>query len=371
MSVAVARDNGTGLEAAAREARYAALRAHLQTGEILVTAQHADDQLETMLLALLRGAGVRGLAAMRPWQRFAPGWLARPLLSLTRDELAAEATRRGLTWIEDPTNDDLNLDRNYLRQRVLPLLRERWPSAARAGVRASGHLADAEELIESVAAADLARVAVGPCVELGELGALDRVRRRNALRLWIRRAGGRPPTQRKLAAIEHDMFAAQTDRLPVARWDGGELRRYRGLLYYQRVLPRFDRALRIPWTLRGPCELPAGLGRLRAEPTLGQGVAESHLHAGADVRFRSGGETFTPSGDAHRRVLKKLLQAANILPWWRERLPLIYVGDQLAAVADLWVAEEFAARANEGGVRIFWDGRPEVRAQRRDDPAGR
>jgi tRNA(Ile)-lysidine synthase len=352
-----------GVEAAAREARYAALRSRLRPGEVLLTAQHADDQLETMLLALLRGAGVRGLGAMRPWQRFEPGWLARPLLTIARETLRREAERRALSWIDDPANEDVSLDRSYLRQRVIPLLRTRWPAAAQAAARTSAHLHDAEDSLGAVAAADLANAALGDCIDLARFKMLEPARRRHVLRLWIRRAGARAPNQRKLATIDRDICAAREDRLPRLAWDDMEIRRYRGLLYCRRALPDMDRDLRFAWNTHELCELPGGLGRLRMEAVRGEGLAPDRLGASVEVRFRAGGESFRPSGDAHHRTLKKLLQSANVLPWWRERLPLVYVDGALAAVADLWVADDFAARGDQQGRRIVWDGRPPLHAQ--------
>jgi tRNA(Ile)-lysidine synthase len=360
VSITVERQAESGLEAAAREARYDALRPLLRAGEVLLTAHHADDQLETMLLALMRGAGVRGLSAMPLIQPFGAGWLARPLLEFTRRELAAWAAEEQLRWIDDPSNENVSLGRNFLRHRIAPLLQERWPAAAHSATRAAAHLTEAGEVLDSLAEVDLAAVAVGDCVSVAELKKLEPARRRNVLRHWIKRQGVRAPSTRKLAALEHDMLVAREDRVPCIDWDGVEVRRHGGLLYCIGRQPPFDPPDIIEWDTREAIELPAQLGRLRLESSAAGGIATARLAGTVHVRFRSGGEALQPAGDVHHRKLKKLLQSAGILPWWRERVPLICSQEQLIAVGDLWVAEEFAARAGEPAVRIVWERRPSL-----------
>jgi tRNA(Ile)-lysidine synthase len=173
----------------------------------------------------------------------------------------------------------------------------------------------------------------------------------------------RVPSTRKLAAIEHDMLMARDDRIPCAAWEDVELRRHRGLLY---CLPRQAElavGTRLQWHTSGPLPLPAQLGHLRLSPAGQGGLAAGRLRPMLEVRFRSGGELFRPAGDVHHRKLKKLLQSSDVLPWWRDRLPLIYCDGQLAAVADLWIAHEFAAAAGEPGIALHWERGPRVRAE--------
>lgn len=382
--VSVALDSDEGIEASARAVRYEAFRTLLEPGETLLTAHHADDQLETVLLALLRSAGVNGLSAMPVCQRFGQGWHLRPLLEFTRAELEAWGCAEQLAWIADPSNDNRDFNRNYLRHEVIPALQRRWPGAALSAVRSAGHLAEAGGLLDAVAAADLADAAVGPCLRVAGLVSLEEARRRNLLRYWLRTRGARPPSTRKLLALEHDMLAAQEDRLPCVDWDGFEVRRYRGLLYGGPQL-RLSAMLEISsdwtqgWDWSAALQLPGGLGVLHAQgqgvlhaqsqgvlharsSNEGAGLALSKLPTHLQVSFRQGGEALRPAGQAHHRKLKKLLQDAHILPWWRSHLPLIHVGDELAAVGDLWIAEEFAAHAGEAAMQVVWEGRPQVRA---------
>ena len=351
-----------GMEAAAREARYSAFRQILRPGEYLVSAHHADDQLETMLLALMRGAGLAGLSAMPVLQPFASGWLARPLLDFTRAELETWALAERLQWLSDPANDNLALDRNFIRRRVVASLRERWPAAAHTAARSSEHLQEAGRALEQLAALDAGGVAVGECLNVVRLQALDPARRRNLLRYWIRRRGARVPSTRKLAAIEHDMLEASADRVPCMGWDGWEIRRHRSLLYCGRQLPALPSDLVLEWRADAPLTLPLGLGTLRMRPAASGGLNAAKLSDTLTVRFRVGGESLQVAGDAFHRKLKKMLQAAGILPWWRDRLPLIYSGRQLLAVGDLWIAADFAAREGEPALAIVWDDRPRVEA---------
>lgn len=349
-----------GIEAAARRARYAALRQLLEPGTTLLTAHHADDQLESMLLALARGAGVTGLAAMPTCQRFAAGWHARPLLEFTRAEIAAWAHDHQLRWIEDPSNAGEHFDRNYLRHAVLPLLYRRWPAVARNANRAASHLSEAHQLLVAVAREDLARAAVGPCLNWDVLQSLSAARRRNVLRHWIAGHGATMPSTRKLAALERDMTVAAADRQPCVRWGDFAVRRYRGLLYGERrdVAAVWPEQMQWDWRA-GPLILPGGAGALRMEGAA-KGLDTAKLPAQLVVRFRSGGERIKPAGDAHRRQLKKLLQTQHVLPWWRERMPLLYARDELIAVADLWTVADW--HANAGGLRIVWDERPAIQA---------
>jgi len=353
---------GEGLEAAARKARYAALRALLARDEVLLTAHHADDQLETILLALMRGAGPKGLSGMPAAQRFAGGWLARPLLAFRRCDLEAWAQAEHLDWISDPSNDNASMDRNYLRHRIAPALNERWPAAASSAVRSGEHLAETAHLLEVLAGADLQAVSVGKCLDVERLRELDGARRRNLLRFWLKSCGVRAPSARKLAAIDHDMLAAERDRLPSVRLDQMQLRRHRGLLYCVPLLPELS-PVPIEWSMTTSLELPAGLGRLHMQSARGAGIAAARLPALVQVRFRLGGERLQAAGDRHHRPLKKLLQDSRVLPWWRARLPLLHAGRELVAVGDLWVNAAFAAGPDEGGLRIVWEGKPEITAQ--------
>jgi tRNA(Ile)-lysidine synthase len=354
-------DQHAGVEAGARAARYAAFRRELSAEEALLTAHHADDQLETVLLALVRGAGPRGLGASPAVQAFGAGWLMRPLLAFNRSELEGWAIQEGLAWIVDPTNESTSFDRNYLRHEVVTKLRARWPAAARSAVRSAELLQESALLIDELAELDMRSIERRGGLAVERLNALSAPRRRNVLRYWLRAQGLRAPSARRLAAIDHDMRNAQRDRIPCSKVEGAEIRRHRDVLYCVPVLPPVPQAPMI-WEISKSLALPPGLGALRFEPSIGSGLSSARLPQALHVMFRRGGETLKAAGEVHRRSLKKRLQDANILPWWRGRLPLIYAGDRLVAVGDLWVNADDCAREGEAGLRVVWDDRPAIHA---------
>ncbi len=229
LRVRVDAREGDSLEQAARNARRAALAAALKPGELLLTAQHADDQLETVLLALMRGAGPRGLAGMPAAMPLQHTRLLRPLLQFDRAAIAAYAAAAGLDWVEDPTNADVRFDRNYLRAAVLPALRQRWPAAARTTLRSARHCAAAALALEALAARDLDAAADGAGLEIAVLRRFGAARRNAVLRAWLQRAGCRAPNERHLREIEA-MMAARRDAHPLLRLPDCLLRRSGGRL---------------------------------------------------------------------------------------------------------------------------------------------
>ncbi len=346
---------GESPEAAARTARYAALGGLLAPGEWLLTAHHGDDQAETLLLQLLRGAGLAGLAAMPVRTAFAGGWLVRPWLDLRRAQLAAHAAHHDLAWCEDPDNASVERDRNFLRHVILPHLATRWPAAPACLGRSAAHCAEAAGLLEEVAAADLAAAGVAPgdtALPLAVLRALSAPRRRLLLRHWLAGLGLPPPGRHPLARVEHEMLRAAPDRNPVVAWPGAELRRYRDVLHAVPPCRTAPDRIERPWDPAAPLELP--WGRLRAVPTRGRGLDPDRLHGHTvTVTTRVGGERLRLPGRP-TRPLKKLLQEAGVPPWRRARLPVVRVDGALAAVADLWVDAAFAATAEAPGLDLEW-----------------
>jgi tRNA(Ile)-lysidine synthase len=346
---------GVSVEALARERRYAALAERLAGDERLVTAHHRDDQLETALIQLLRGAGVDGLAAMPARAALGRGWQLRPLLDVGRADLAEYAARQGLTWVEDPMNEAARFDRAYLRTRVLPAIRERWPAAAETVSRSSRHLAEAARLLARLAQDDAAGVVDDGRLSVAGLASLSRDRQVNLLRWWIRAAGLRPPPAARLEDALPAFLAARPDGAPMLRWDEGEVRRYRGRLYAFPPLP----APPAPEPGAKVLELGPGLGCFGLVTGTGGGISAGE-GAMTSIRFRTGGESLRPHPGRPRKRLKDLCQEAGIVPWMRDRIPLVYVGERLAAVGDLWVEAEFAAPAGMPALMPVWSGRPRM-----------
>ncbi len=354
--VKAAAAKGESPEAAAREARYRALSQQMETGDILFTAQHQDDQAETVLLQLLRGSGPSGLAAMPACSAFPPGYLARPLLQFSRLQLADYAGRQGLSWVEDASNSDTSFDRNFLRQEVIPLLRTRWPALGRTLSRSARHCGDAQQLIDTLAQEALAGLLdTEGNLKLSGLAALPPAEGRAVLRTWIRNRGFPLPDTGRLDRILQEMAAAREDRNPLVHWPGAELRRFRGRLYLGSPRPDLDPATVLEWDGGMPLELPAGLGRLCPEQGP-DGISPALWKGGRiQVRFRTGGERCRPRARGKTRDLKKLLQEFDIPPWERERIPLVLIDGRLAAVADLLLCEPFQAGEGEQGIRLRWE----------------
>jgi tRNA(Ile)-lysidine synthase len=350
---------GASVEAEARDARYAAIAAVLAPGEWLLTAHHRDDQLETVLIQLMRGAGVSGLAAMPARARLGPGWHGRPLLDVDRGELAEYAAQSKLTWVTDPMNTAARFDRGWLREQVLPPLRKRWPQAAATVSRSARHLAEAGRLLSALAESDAAGLQDHGRLSIEGLHRLSQDRQVNVLRWWIRERGLGPPSAARFETILDDLVEARVDAEPVVRWETGELRRYRGRLYAMQPLVdpptgifRFDAAT-------AAIDLGGGLGRIGLAAAE-QGGLDAALAADIVVRFRAGGESLRPHPARPRKRLKQLCQEAGIVPWMRERLPLLFAGTRLAAVGDLWIDAEFAVAPGRPALTPIWWGRPEL-----------
>jgi tRNA(Ile)-lysidine synthase len=346
---------GESPEAAARHARYRALAGLMQAGDCLLTAHHQDDQAETLLLQLLRGGGPHGLAAMPALSPFAAGMHARPLLSFSRRELQDYAQRHALRWIDDPSNADSGFDRNYLRNNVMPVLHERWPAVARVLARGAGHQAEAAQLLDGLAAEDLRRCAAAEhCLRLSALLALDAARQRNVLRYWLKSLGFKLPDTVRLAQVQHELLHAASDRSPEVSWEGVVVRRYRDRVYALAPQVRVDSGRVIAWDLAQALPLPDG-SNLLAVSASGRGIKRALCRQQTvTVRYRRGGEECQIAPYGVTRSLKKLLQEAGVPPWERERIPLIYIGEQLAAVVGYWVCAPCRAAENEEGIAFEW-----------------
>ena len=346
--------DGESPEAAARNARYQAITETLQAGEYLCTAHHQDDQAETLLLQLLRGAGPKGLAGMPQASVLGKATQLRPLLGFSQAQLQAYAEQHDLSWIEDESNSDTGFNRNYLRHEVMPLLRQRWPSADATIARSASNCAEAAELIEVLAEQDYQLVKAEASTELSisKLLEFEKARLKNVLRYWIRLAGLPLPSDKKLQHIISDVLAAAEDKTPLVHWPGAEVRRFNGRLYVMPPLPEFDVSQVIPWhDLTQALALPSG-GWLSCETTdQQQAIGLEVLESGqVTVRFRQGGEVCQPAGSAHHKSLKQLFQESDIPPWQRQRVPLVYIGEYLAAVAGLCIGEEVSCK--EGGYQL-------------------
>ena len=324
----VDRESGLGLEGAARHARHAAFSANLRDGEVLALAHHRDDQAETFLLRALRASGVDGLSAMRSWRKYGSGWLWRPLLDTSRADILAYANAHGLAWIEDPSNASIDPDRNFLRNAVMPLLRQRWPLAGSAFARSAALAAD-------VATRDGDGIAIALLACRRDDGDLDAVvlqrlpasLRAGVLRRWVAEAGLPPLPASGVAAIERQLLPARADAEAEFRWHEARILRWRDRLHADAVRRPLDAGLNATWDGRAPLPLPDG-DRLEL---IGADAFDRPLR----VRARHGGERIRLPGRDHSHALKHALQQAGVPPWLRERLPLLVEGEEVLAAGSL------------------------------------
>ena len=350
---------GDSPEASARSARYRVIRRCLEPGATVLMAQHQDDQAETLLLQLFRGAGLAGLAAMPVHAELAPGYLLRPLLDLPRTALRQYAGEHGLSWVEDPSNQNPKLERNFLRHAILPALLTHWPGIARTLARSARHCAEAHELLNARARELLGAVcgAEPHALDIPRLRSLGAGERRLVLRIWLKTCGYRTPPAAILERILAEGLNAGADRNPRVRWPEGEVRRYRDTLYLLPPLPAVASGMTHDWPSAATrCKLPDGHGELQLKAMPGGGIAlDCWRAARCSIRYRQGGEKIRLPGRAGSHELRKLFQEAGIPPWIRERVPLIYLDAQLAAVGGFWVAAEVWTPA---GLAPVWQAPP-------------
>jgi len=342
--VQIPQDTGESLEALARTVRYQAFKDLLQTNEALLTAQHADDQAETVLLQLLRGAGAPGLAAMPEKSRLGKGWLLRPLLGFRRADLFAYAQQHRLTWVEDDSNQDRRFDRNFLRHEILPLLENRWPATVKTLGTAARYQADNVELLRDLGKLDLQQCLHNTPLNIAALQTFSLARQNNVLRTWLGQQGFKLPPAHKLQQIHQTLIQARVDGQPCVNWQSVEIRRFRGALYAMSPLPSVPQGFSAVWQEVQAPVLP--LGHLHVI----QGGTLRWPLQNLSVRLRQGGETCTLNGKT--QALKKLLQTSSLPTWLRAFLPLLFQGKTLVAVPGIAVCDEF--RVNNG-VHLEWD----------------
>jgi tRNA(Ile)-lysidine synthase len=387
--VHISRQSGASLENLARQQRYAAFIRCLQPGDCLVMGHHLDDQAETFLLRTLRGSGPRGLAAMPATRTLGRGAslrpflrpLLRPLLGVTRQALEHFARAQQLQWIEDESNDSTAFDRNFCRHELLPVIAKRWPTYRENWRRSAELCAEAEALLQELAAQDYALTATQDetVIAVAALAQLSPARQRNLLRYWLQRLRVADPGWNTLQQIVTELLPAAIDAQPEVSWedrcedryegryeDSGEsgavrrvLRRFRDRLYLLQAAPSLTSTECYDWTPPAPLALP-GNGGLRVSPGIGSGLRQLQGTV-LQIRYRQGGESGRLAG-RRTRALKKVLQDAAVAPWLRERLPLLYAGDELICVPGVGICEGWQAQAGEPSWEVIWSPHSDIPA---------
>lgn len=342
-------DDGSGTEAQARRARYAAFANALQPNEAMLTAQHLDDQCETFLLALKRGSGPAGLSAMPARAEFAGTQLIRPLLSQTRASLEAWAQTHGLRWIEDESNRDDRFDRNFLRLRVLPVLSARWPHFTEATARSALLCAEQESLLDELLSEELAGLTSAEgALSIHPLQGMSPVRRAALLRRWLAQQNAVMPSRAMLHRIWEEVAQAREDATPCLHLNGFEVRRYKSQLWWIKSQPSLA-DVTLDWTMPDePLPLPAEAGMVSLA---GKGhVRLPRKNEEVTVRFIARGMLHIVGRQGGRK-LKKIWQELDIPPWRRDTTPLLFYGETLIAAADVFITQE---GWTEDGVKFAW-----------------
>jgi len=342
---------GESPEAAARAARYGALKSLIQTDSCLLTAQHQDDQTETVLLQLLRGAGAAGLAGMPDIAKFGEGWHARPLLDISQKNILNYAQTNQLSWVEDPTNQHVNIDRNYLRHSVIPDVIERWPALNKTLSVFAQQQAENADLLNQLAQQDLELVLCDEqsVLEINQLNKMADARLRNVLRYWFKTIKSPLPSRAVLEQIVQQIKTTSHDSALRVSWAGYEVRRFRDRLYWLKkikhdasqeyncdvneilFLSSIDKHLRFKKVKTNEKNILFVLKALVNDKVI-------------SVRFRQGGEKIKPAGRNASHDLKSLFQEASVPTWQRDRVPLLFIGNDLVAVVGYWLADDYAQK---------------------------
>lgn len=352
--VSIARDTGKGLEASARNARYAAY-ANVDAN-LIVLGHHRADQAETVLLQALRGAGLAGIRGMPVVKKFRENkQIFRPLLDVAPEILAGYANAHSLKWINDESNDDTRYTRNYIRHEILPRLAEHVPQSRESLVRLSQHAAEAQTLLDDLAEIDCASVLVGQRIRISRLVSLPVPRAKNLLRYWFAKAAILLPNAVQLDEIIAQLTARQPDNQTEIAWADWRLRCFQDEIYLARTPSEKAATWSIEWRNKAELLLPNGCGLLRVKKTIGAGIAQNRLDGkNLTIRSRVGGEAIRLSATRPRRSLKNLLQEAKIPPWHRDALPLLFCDETLIWVPDIGVDVTFVADEAEPGLLFSW-----------------
>ncbi|NAX22276.1 tRNA lysidine(34) synthetase TilS [Vibrio sp. V39_P1S14PM300] len=351
--ITLARQGGESLEQIARDGRYQALHRHIRPGDLLLTGQHADDQVETFLLALKRGSGPKGLACMAPVSSFGEGMLIRPLLEVTREQIEALALSESLEWVEDESNQDTRFERNFIRHQLTPQLTERWPVFRRSVQRSARLCAEQEALLDELLADKYQMIsAKDDSLSISALDECSTVMRNRLLRMWFAVHQQRMPGNAHLALIWSEVACAQQDANPRLKIDQVEVRRFAGHLYLVAHCADVS-GWQHPILPDQPLSLPQGLGQLRIIHTEGQGHLNlSHCDPSQFwVTFDPTGLSAHPAERSHSRKLKKLFQEYGVPSWLRRRTPILMYQEQVVCVAGVFVDRAF----NGQDCELIWD----------------
>ena len=345
---------GESPEEVARNARYTALRTLIETDDLLLVAQHREDQLETVLLQLFRGSGLSGLSAMPAFMNFGKGVLLRPLLDTPKIAVEDYAKLHTLSWIEDPSNQSNNFNRNFLRNAIVPLLKQRWPACDKTVARSAGHCAEAQLLLSEQAKKLFLLIfnVLDETLSISQLIAYSLTQQRLVIREWFQMLNLKMPSQAFIERIQSDVISARPDSDPLLSGKGYCIRRYRDKLYCLKV-GEAEKIVASTWPkMQISFSFSAGQA-LYFMPSSAGICYDKWQKSTVVVKARSGGEKISLPGRKGHHDLKQLFQEASVAPWERAGIPLIYLDDKLAVVGDLWISADFYSEKEQRCISFF------------------
>ena len=346
---------GFGIEAAGRKARYRKLQKSIQQGEWLMTAHHQDDQLETVLFRIARGTGVEGLQGIQKQFNFGRGNILRPLLDVSKSEILRYAIEKKLDWVEDNSNQETYFDRNFLRMKVIPRLKERWPAFSTSVSRLSDISTQTSTLLRELAEQDLGPDYPVNNLDIDILNNKSIGRITNIIRFLILKNKMSAPSMKVLNSGVSTLLNSKSIN-PTMVWANYCIKRYLDKLYFMKLSelqPNQSNQL-ISWSIDEPLILDENGSMLLATLTKGQGLSLEKCDKNIHVKFRKGGESIRPVGHKITKKLKKLFQEDHILPWVRDKIPLLYKKNELVGVGDLWFNQNYIASEEEDGFLVNW-----------------
>ena len=346
-----------------RKARYKAFFSCLKKGDVLCTAHHQDDHIETILFRILRGTGIKGLVGIEEYSQIEGIDLIRPLISYSKKDLLDYGNKFNINWIEDESNEDLSISRNFIRKKIIPNLKnDNWPEYKNSISYLSSKAKEANEILDEIAFLDLKRCASDSLDRLSilKIKELSHARAMNVLFTWLGINTHLGVSNKLTDQVYKSIILASESSNPVVTFGkkgqkgSFQIRRFNNFLHHLPLTETETLSNKKVWKWNSDDPLGLPTGTLSMQVALGKGISTQLTEPGISIKGRIGGERCKPEGRSKSQKLKKLFQEYGVPPWVRDRIPLVYVGDQLAAVSDLWVCDEFVAKKDERGIVLSW-----------------
>ena len=344
-----------------RKIRYEKFNHWASSNDLILTAHHKDDQVETIIFRFIRGTGLNGLRGIPAWRKDGNSLFHRPLLDISKEELYEYAQNNKLEWVEDESNKDTNISRNFIRNLLLPRIKDKWPKVEKSILHLSSEATRSNKILKSVAKQDLERLGIKEnSYNLHKYLSLPEERAENLLYFLINYEIGLEANSNYLQEIDRCLRNSKNlDNIefPLTNKENTRVFKLKVLdgeicFLLEEEFQKLDSSYVSDWDLNSKLEIPSGF--LNVEKIKGKGIVDLYQQQQLYVKGRTGGDRCKPFGRNKSQKLKKLFQEYEIPLWQRDRLPLIYVGEKLAAVGDLWVCEEFHTQPNKQGISINW-----------------